>query len=244
MQKLYLDSENAAQRRHKLECLIWLIAWVFLLTASIPAKAADPEANSPKKVASEGQNGDAPEPEPDQASKAQPADNQAPIAETNDGFSNPLTGAPLRIGQEDILLILGVVVFGIIGLKKLFGWIPEMCNSWDLAPLPAPALTGTVEEQAFSQFAVAFRVGPQTHAVARSASHDVKSESTPAAQAIPSGSTESSEPKTPAHSPKAKAEVTVETSLDTAADSNAQEQRPSEEEVEENACSLPAESPE
>ena len=145
MQKLYLARENAAQRRAKLECLIWLIACVFLLTASIPARGADPAADSPKNVASEpaeAQTGDALAHEPDQvASNAQPADNQAPIAETNDGFSNPLTGAPLRIGQEDILLILGVVVFGIIGLKKLFGWIPEMCNSWDLAPLPAPATT-------------------------------------------------------------------------------------------------------
>jgi len=258
MLKFCFNRENFGQKRHWAG---WL-GMFLLFRATVEVQAADPVGELLEKVAIENgatntaQSGDAAIHKPDLiAGESQMADlARALPQERKNMFGDPIVGSPPSLSHQDLFLILAVIVGGGIALKKLLPGILGSINTWNLSPLPATAWAGAAEEKSFSEFAVAFRVGPVAAPRPPSSTFIPATESEspkPTAQPVPERNVSDSiapEPKGQSQAPpQERAEAHAEAKQEPVAAPNATKDKASAEQIAETEapeCVLPAESPE
>ena len=242
---------------------------LFILAASFAVQAADPVGELLEKTAieagatNEEHTSQTPAHKPDLIAGEEQLSGLGHAVtklEAKNLFGDPVIGSPPGLSRQDWLLILVVAAGGIIAIKKLLPGILGSMNTWNLSPLPATAWAGVAEEKSFSDFAVAFRVGPVATAKPPSLSSPARMKEAPARSvselpkpavqtALEREASESiaAEPKAPARSEKEKNELSAAAEKETAANPTAPEgpSIPSiPAETDENICALPAESPE
>jgi len=265
MQKLYLNSENLGQRR---AWAGWL-GMLFLLAATVGVPAADPAGELLEKMAIEaGATNDAetaqtPAHKPDLIAgedQLSGLGHSITNLEAKNLFGDPVVGSSPNLSRQDLLLILAVIVGGGIALKKLLPGILGSINTWTLSPVPAAAWAGAAEEKTFSDFAVAFRVGPVAAPKPPSLSDSAPTKEAPArwVSELPKPAAQrhlepeasepiAVEPKAPTLAEKEENKLSAAAEKETAANPTAGEDTsiPSiPAETDDNVCALPAESPE